>query len=272
MAAIVLYHAFCADGFGAAWAAWKKLGASASYIPVQHGVPPPAIAPGSEVYILDFAYPRAEIESIRSRVASLRVIDHHHTAEEELRGLDYAIFDDGKSAAVLSWEFFHPGEPVPEVLQYVMDRDLWLYRLPRSREVFAGLSSYPMDFEVWSALEVETLAKEGLTILRYQRELVDLLCSGARMESLAGYRVPVVNAPLLGSEVGEELLKQYPDAPFVAIYFDRGDGKRQWSLRSREGFDVSKVARLFQNGGHRQAAGFESDIGLDFMPKPKGMG
>ncbi|MGH9391689.1 MAG: DHHA1 domain-containing protein, partial [Vicinamibacteria bacterium] len=144
-----------------------------------------------------------------------------------------------------------------------------LHQLPRSREVFAGLSSYPMDFEVWSALEVETLAEEGTILLRYQKELVGLVCSSARMETLAGYRVPVVNAPLLGSEVGEELLKRFPEAPFVAIYFDRGDGKRQWSLRSREDFDVSVVARLFQNGGHRQAAGFEIDIGPEFMPKPK---
>lgn len=269
MGALVLYHAFCADGFGAAWAAWKRLGEGARYLPVQHGAPPPSMPEGSDVYILDFAYPRAEIEELRKRVSSLRVIDHHRTAEEELRGLDYAIFDNRKSAAVLSWEFFHPGEPVPEILRYVMDRDLWLHQLPRSREVFAGLSSYPMDFEVWSSLDVAKLAEEGAILLRYQKELVALVCASARMENLAGYRVPVVNAPLLGSEVGEELLKRHPEAPFVAIYFDRGDGKRQWSLRSRENFDVSKVATLFQNGGHRQAAGFESDIGQGFMPKPK---
>ena len=90
---------------------------------------------------------------MRQRASSLRVIDHHRTAEEELRGLDYAIFDNRKSGAVLSWEFFHPGKPVPEILRYVMDRDLWLHELPRSREVFAGLSSYPMDFAVWSSLD-----------------------------------------------------------------------------------------------------------------------
>ncbi len=269
MTAVVLYHAFCADGFGAAWAAWKRLGTRAAYLPVQHGAPPPPIPAGSDVYILDFAYTRAETEALHREASSLTVIDHHLTAEEELRGLDYAIFDNGKSGAVLSWEFFHPDEPVPEILQYVMDRDLWLHQLPRSRAVFAGLSSYPMDFEVWSALDVRSLADEGAVVLRYQRELVALVVASARVETLGSYRVPVVNAPLLGSEVGEELLKRYPEAPFVAIYFDRGDGKRQWSLRSRENFDVSKVARLFQNGGHRQAAGFESDIGPDFIPKPK---
>jgi nanoRNase/pAp phosphatase (c-di-AMP/oligoRNAs hydrolase) len=69
--------------------------------------------------------------------------------------------------------------------------------------------------------------------------------------------------------VGAELLKRHPDAPFAAIYFDRGDGKRQWSLRSREDFDVSRVARRFANGGHRQAAGFESDLPEDFVPRPR---
>jgi hypothetical protein len=126
-----------------------------------------------------------------------------------------------------------------------------------------------MDFAVWSALDVERLAEEGISILRYQREIVELVCSQERVEEIAGYRVPVVNSAVLGSEVGAELLKRHPEAPFVAIYFDRGDGRRQWSLRSKEDFDVSLVARRFQNGGHRQAAGFESDLPGDFVPKPR---
>jgi uncharacterized protein len=264
----VLYHAFCADGFGAAWAAWTRFGDEGTYLPVQHGGPPPSISPSDDVYLLDFSYSRAVVERMRAEAASLRVIDHHRTAEEELRGLDYVTFDDGKSAAVLSWEFFHPAEPVPSILEYVMDRDLWLHRLPRSREVFAGLSSYPMDFSTWSDLDVERLSEEGVPILRYQTEMVRLLCANRRFEVLAGHRIPVVNAPVLGSEVGAELLKMYPECPFVAFYFDRADGKRQWSLRSRKDFDVSEVARRYQNGGHRQAAGFESDLPLDFVPTP----
>jgi oligoribonuclease NrnB/cAMP/cGMP phosphodiesterase (DHH superfamily) len=269
MAKTVLYHAFCADGFGAAWAAWKRLGAGTRYLPVQHGAAPPEIPEDDEVFILDFSYPRATIEEMHARFHRLQVIDHHRTAEAELEGLDYALFDNEKSACVLAWEYFHPGEAVPELLQYIMDKDLWLHHLPRSREVFAGLSSYPMDFEVWSELEITTLAEEGVAILRYQRELVDVACSNARIETLAGHEVPVVNAPWFGSEVGAALLERHPEAPFVAIYFDRGDGKRQWSLRSKDSFDVSTIARRFQNGGHRQAAGFETELPADFMPRPK---
>jgi hypothetical protein len=265
----ILYHAHCTDGFGAAWAAWRLYGDDATYLPVEHGVPPPDIPREHEVLILDFCYTRDVIVAMRERFRDLLIIDHHRTAEEELEGLDYAVFDNRKSAAVLAWEHFHPSEPVPQLLHYVMDRDLWLWRLPDSRAVFAALSSYPMDFELWNRLDVAELAKEGVPILRYQNEVVDMLRSQVRFEELAGYRVPVVNATAVGSELGEALLERYPEAPFVAIYFDRGDGKRQWSLRSREDFDVSEVARLYHNGGHRQAAGFESELPEPFAPAPK---
>ena len=269
MTTAILYHAHCADGFGAAWAAWRRFGDDASYVPVKHGVPPPRLPARADVYILDFAYPRAVTERLRRRSRHLQVIDHHLTAQKELAGLDYALFDNDKSAAVLAWEFFHPEEDVPELLRYIMDRDLWRYQLPKSREVFAGLSSYPMDFRVWSSLDVGRLAEEGAPILRYQQQQVRELCDEARMETLAGYRVPIVNAPVFGSEVGNELLRRYPQAPFVAMYFDRGDGLRQWSLRSREDFDVSEIARAYQNGGHRQAAGFETPIEVAFVPLPR---
>ena len=269
MHSIVLYHAYCADGFGAAWAAWQKLGDDADYLPVRHGNPPPALPDGASVYILDFCYPRHIIMKMRERFQALTVIDHHQTAEEKLDGLEYAIFDNEKSGAVLAWEFFNTGRPVPELLRYVMDGDLWLHQLPRSREVSAALSACRMDFRVWNNLDVAELADEGEPILRYKRQQVALVCDQVRFETLAGYRVPVVNAAVFGSEVGEELLTRHRDAPFAVIYFDRGDGIRQWSLRSREGFDVSRVAQQFQNGGHRQAAGFETKIAKDFVPRPK---
>lgn len=35
MKPLVIYHAACADGFGAAFAAWLKLGDEAEYLPMQ---------------------------------------------------------------------------------------------------------------------------------------------------------------------------------------------------------------------------------------------
>lgn len=34
---LVLHHANCADGFTAAWCAWRYFGDDAEYVPVQYG-------------------------------------------------------------------------------------------------------------------------------------------------------------------------------------------------------------------------------------------
>jgi len=68
--------------------------------------------------------------------------------------------------------------------------------------------------------------------------------------------MPVSNATVFFSEVGEKLLEMYPAMNCAAYYTDRSDGRRQWGLRSRSTFDCSKVAKAFGGGGHKQASGF----------------
>lgn len=269
--AVVLYHAHCADGFGAAYAAWKALGDSAVYVPVQYGQPyPPELDGGvRELYLLDFSYPLETMKRLQQVASQVAVIDHHASAEEPLKewnrslpfcgrgSCHHVVFDLDQSGAVLAWEYFHHGKPVPELLFYVQDRDLWRWELPDSRAVSAGLRSRPMEFQEWDRLSVEELIPEGRAILRYQDEQVKAHTRNAALQDVGGYQVPVVNATTLMSEIGEALCQQFPDAPFSATYFVRRDGKRVWSLRSRNGFDVSTVAKAKAGGGHKAAAGFE---------------
>ena len=252
----ILFHAQCADGFGGAFAAWKALGDGAEYVPVQYGDPAPDLPADAPLTLVDFSYDRETILALAERHPSIVVLDHHKTAQEALTGLDFAVFDMDKSGAVLAWEHFHPGRRVPSLLEYVQDRDLWRFALPMSREVSAAIWSYPMDFEVWGSFHVARLAREGETILRYMEQQAAMICSQAFLDEIGGYGVPVVNATSLWSEVGEELLRLHPDAPFAASYYDTGSGVRKWSLRSVGDFDVSAVAKQFGGGGHRNAAGF----------------
>ena len=253
----VLYHGGgCSDGFGGAWAAWLALGDRAECVPVNHGEPPPELPVGANVVLVDFAYDRPTILAMRQRAAGLTILDHHKTAAEALGGLDGAIFDMDKSGAMLAWEYWHPGAEPPPLISYVQDRDLWRFTLPDSREVNAALASYPLDFDVWSALDVEELAREGRAILRFKMETVKTIVGFARIGTVAGYAVPIVNATAHWSDVGERLLERFPEAPFVASYFDDAEGVRRWSLRSNGAFDVSEIARRLGGGGHRAAAGF----------------
>jgi uncharacterized protein len=263
-AIMVLYHADCTDGFGAAWAAWKALGDHATYVPARYGEPLPALGAASRVYLLDISYSRAVLDRLAAD-RELQVIDHHRTAAVALAGCAYATFDMGHAACVLTWQHFH-ATPPPALLRYVEDRDLWRWALPQSREVSAALWASPMDFAAWDSLQVEQLAAEGGPILRFMARETALLADQASPRRIAGYEVPTVNATGLASEVGEELLRRYPAAPFVASYADTGRGYRKWSLRSRGAFDVSAVAQQLGGGGHRNAAGFEEPT----VPVPPG--
>ena len=62
------------------------------------------------------------------------------------------------------------------------------------------------------------------------------------------------------------LLERNPDALMAAAYQDQ-QGRRKWSLRSREGADfrVDRVAELLGGGGHPHAAGFTQPLPEDHI-------
>lgn len=251
----VLYHADCADGFGAAWALWKKY-PDARYIPVKHGQPPPEGLDGAHVVMVDFSYRREAIEQLAQSAASLLILDHHVTAQAALAGLPYAYFDVKKSGAVLAWEWAH-AEPVPWLLQYVQDKDLWQWRLPDSREMNAALASYPFDFQVWEGLTRDVLKVEGRAILRRDHSLIDKIVEESVLVEFEGETVPAVYSPVMTSQIGERLCQGFP---FCLIWHER-DGLRYFSLRSKPGTaDVSALASRYGGGGHVNAAGFSRPI------------
>jgi oligoribonuclease NrnB/cAMP/cGMP phosphodiesterase (DHH superfamily) len=277
MRPLVLYHANCMDGFCSAWVAHRKFGGGADYLPVQYGQEPPDVS-GRAVYVIDFSYKRPVMRQILSLAHKVVVLDHHKTAETELAGivdefvqrpdlianppgseLPVIHFDMGKSGGRLAWEYFFPGESAPWLVDYTEDRDLWRWKLPVSQEINAALASLPRDFVAWDLLHAadrrDLLAVEGAAILRYQRQIVDSICQAARETEIDGHKVKAVNTSVLFSEVAGKLAE---GNPFGAAWFVRSDGKKQWSLRSRDGgVDVSEVAKRRGGGGHRNAAGFE---------------
>lgn len=268
---LVIYHANCLDGFGAAFAAYLHFSAGkieAEYFAAKHGGEPPECE-GREVYIVDFSYKRPVLKQICARAKSVTILDHHISAQEDLDGLSEehdnlsVVFDMEKSGAVLSWEYFHRSPP-PRLLLHVQDRDLWRFELSGTDEINTALMSYPFTFEFWQELmtsdeSLDALCREGATINRFRRQLIDQYKKRTVLSSIAGHQVPVVNAPhAIISELLGELAEDYP---FAAGFQDLGN-KRSWSLRScrNGGEDVAKIAELFGGGGHRNAAGFSTEL------------
>lgn len=259
---IIIYHADCVDGFTAAWAAWRKYGDAAEYVPAHYGDEPPDVT-GREVLIVDFSYPRSTLLDMARVASSIGVFDHHKTARENLAGLDWCIFDEGRSGAGLTWDILHGRDTRPMLVDYVEDRDLWRWEIHDSREVSAYIATVERTFEQWDSLcrELETDEKraieKGRVALRVTAQYVEHMKKRASLEWIAGYRVPCINTTFAHSELIGELAEGHP---FAAGWFQRADGVLVYSLRSRrDGVDVAEIARRFGGGGHRNAAGFTSE-------------
>ena len=204
---IIYYHADCLDGFGAAWAAWRKLGDGARYLPMHHGQAwlPDDVA-GADVFVLDFSFPPAELKAMARLARSVRQLDHHASARDAWRGQlagdagssrtkfhDAALgltveFDMDKSGARLAWEHFHPEGEVPRAIAHIEDQDLWRFRLDGTRAFCRALRLRPFEFAAWDeivrAAEVtdgahyRALCAEGEAIDRFLEVEVARLAGG----------------------------------------------------------------------------------------------
>lgn len=285
---IVIYHSNCTDGFTAAWCAWLKYGCDAEYVPAQYGDEPPDVT-GKDVLIVDFSYRRNVLLEMAAQARSVKVLDHHRTAQDELADMDGMVvsrwangerveekrnlsvtFDMGRSGAGLAWDELHKGER-PQFVDYVEDRDLWRWQLPESRAVSAYIGSFAFDFERWEWLSekldrnpgLAQAIQEGSAILRAADRHVDQMTPRAGRAVVGGFIVPFINTTSLTSEIVGKLAE---NATFACGWFQRSDGKFVYSLRSRNGqCDVSAIAKTYGGGGHPAAAGFTLDTLIEVL-------
>lgn len=266
MTKLVIYHASCLDGFGAAWAVKehaRKTRQKFDFFAAHYNRPPPDVI-GRTVYMVDFSYPKEVIEEMLKEANKIVIIDHHKTAIEMLNNyyhpkLDYYL-NAHKSGAGLAWEYFHDADKMPQLIKHIQDRDLWRFSLPFTKEIIEGLASYDMSFEIWDYLmerPVEELRDEGKILLRKMEKTINgTLNQTPLMLLIDGHLIPTYNLTQYISETLNRIVEK-EDIPFSASYFINNEGVI-FSLRSIDGkLDVSNVAKAYGGGGHRNAAGFK---------------
>jgi len=265
----VITHNGCYDGAGAEYAFWRKYGDKAEYLRcTYYDKTIPKLSGGEKLYIADFSFPYEVLQEWSKIYTEVILIDHHQTAFDNLHmyiGKDPKIkiyLDNNKSGALLAWEYLHDEEP-PMLIRMISDRDLWKFEIPGSKYLHQYLVSRPIDMNHyhWLATDSEQFrdaCRIGSVLLNQYDQLVENICKKPWWTFIGGHKVPVVNTTIAWSEVGEYLVKKYPDAPFAASFTVHAE-KIQFSLRS-SGFDVSEVAKLYGGGGHKNAAGFTVSI------------
>lgn len=267
---LVFYHGNCRDGFTAAWAAWKKLGDSAEYIPIVWSLIPGQIpeTKGKTVYFLDITPKDDELSRVVKDSNSVVIIDHHESSKKVVEQMPGSVYDVSHSGAVLAWKYFHPDKKVPELCFFIEDGDLWRWQVPNSDKVLNYIDLIgKLDFETWDAiasdLEEENKRKEyidkGNLIMSYLEKVIDIIIrDNAQLVSFEGYEVYAVNVPrFFRSEIGMKLAKEKP--PFAIVWCNTATDITV-SLRST-GFNLVPLAARFNGGGHKTAANFRLPLG-----------
>lgn len=272
-APLILYHGRnCPDGFGAALAAWLYYGDRAEYVGLDHGdvatiddLPP---VQGRAVYILDFSFANEVMAAIDERAAKLVMLDHHKSAAEKLTGFacrcGVVHFDMGKSGARLAWEFFHPHEPVPALLQYVEDRDIWKWEFAESAAFLSALDMEAQGFERWREIaaftpeQLQQFMARGAAMDEKFRKLAADIAEGAQPLVFNGVAGLMVNAPgMFHSLVGDILSAK---TGTFGLMWSAGDKGVKVGLRSQRNFDCIALAESMGGGGHAQACGFKMKV------------
>ncbi len=286
---VVLFHANCPDGWCAAFIAAKALEITdkSLLIPCNYAEPDLELKLTSAVarlndgggicYMLDFSLPRERLIQFHAETGQrLVVLDHHATAEADLKDLgDWVMFDMARCGAMMTLDYFAPKVADPgqfkayfnTVAEYTQDRDLWHWKLFKSRQVSAWIATRERDLATWHEVpemlnhQMDSVLLAGDAILNFQGQLVRHAVEKSELryyvdEDLKEYKVRTTGGYNLQSEICEALYTADPECDVALLYSLQPDMRSiNISLRSKNGTDVSKIATRFGGGGHKAAAG-----------------
>lgn len=261
----VLYHRDN-DGAFAAAAAYHVFKDTATYISVQYGeeFPIKELTSTDEVYIVDFSYKKDLLDKVHKTVKKLVVLDHHKTAQEELLGTPYSIFDMYKCGCTLAWEYFRPDEEMPEIYKLVEDRDLFKNSMTYTEHVAEALYMYDLNNipEIYDSIQdpsfLSRLIDVGNVLISYKvnhiEKTISKQANRVGIVNFEGHETAIYNAIGYIWDMAKPIRDEY-DVSVTMSYMMLSDAC-VFNMRSIGDIDVSEIALKYGGGGHKNAACF----------------
>lgn len=279
----VIYHYPCYDGMGGAFVAFLK-----NKDIIMKGIEAGSILPSNyieemnnkRVIIIDISFKKNEIIALNKVCSKLVILDHHKTNEDELKNLDFALFDMNKSGCEMAWEYFFGQESIPDFLHYIGLRDLWRHKTNENALYFTiELKDQSLDLNTYLIYyynlnsNVDEAIKNGKkkfdAMMDRVKEISHNMIIKEQWEGCKTYAIDIRKDYLLISEVGDYLSNIYKNAIILIYSSDVSGNKFKYSLRSNNeyGPDVSVIAKRYDGGGHKNASGFYSLKSIDELIK-----
>lgn len=212
------------------------------------------------IYIVDFSFKPEIMGRVLKRTKDIVWIDHHKTAfeyiySEEIKGLRNNEF----SGCELAWQYFDDSK-MPYFVRLIGDYDKWAWKLGEDTANFkegVRLYKHQPHNEIWKQLfndETMTsiLIKNGKMCLQYRDEIcADYIRHYGFETEFEGHKAFACGFYQFGSDKYGDKINQYP----LLLSFEFDGEKYTVGLYSTK-IDVSEIAKKYNGGGHRGAAGF----------------
>lgn len=249
------------------------------YVKAQWGEPldlPNIYVGFHKLCIVDFSLEEKMMDSMIKifGINNIVWIDHHISKSDMYKKYkDVPGFRiDGTAACELTWSYFFDMTKMPIFIKWIGDRDLWKYNYGDDTRWFCEYMSYKdttPESIMWTFLFEENNFKHYLNkgrVLRGARifRLRQVIENNVYESIIDGIKCMKINYSdgQNISDVAHIMLTEY-DYNIAWVYFYKViDGKyiEINSLRSKNGVDVSGIAKSKGGGGHRLAAGWSQKI------------
>ena len=249
-------------------------------------IPYDLIEQQDKLVICDIALPVEYMFQLNEKI-DLTWIDHHVSVINEYEKLlsdgkhkpIKGLREVGRAALVLTWEYFHPDQKLPEGLHLLGLNDIYDLRDRRVRPFELAMQvngvNKPTD-KIWKQLfneevNINEMVLKGKAVLEWIKNRNHRLVRSMGFESeYNGLRCICSNMAQGQSEFFNSVdnLKDYD---FMVNFFM--NKRNMWNLTFytyKNDVDVSKIAAEFGGGGHAKAAGASSLQELpDFLKNGK---
>ncbi len=268
---VCIYHKNCTDGTTSAAVLLKKF-PNCKLFPLNHNYKEDdinqileAIDKDTVVYITDFSLKPEDLKKVLEKAKKVINIDHHIGVKETLEKIakEYTnfefVFDNDHSGASLTWKYLF-GEPIPELIKYVEDKDIWRWKYKEDTKYVDAylimLTDKPEEMKNLIEADIEKIKEKGKIISEFMDYLVNKFVENTNPTYLkiGNFVVKGFNAVWFQSEIGNKLSIKYNEP--VALFSINGDFVKL-SFRSVEGQkqNALQLAKLLGGGGHKHAAG-----------------
>ena len=232
---------------------------------------------GDITFVTDFSFDSIEVLQRISTKTQLVWIDHHPVIDDaaKVNFNPEGLRSKSVSAAMLTWQYLYPNEPIPRAIQYVSDYDTWKWDKNINALYFhyglGMMDLVPNDRKTDKVVDhiltdpdyVERICIIGKKIDNYikvhNKTVVD---DGAFETELDGIPALACNLKNSNSLLFDSMNDRYTDYPYRILfsYFSNIAKYRVSIFTMDKKYPVNIVARKYGGGGHADAAGFACEV------------